>query len=165
MNRSSCLLSIALILPPIVGCETTPSDTVVEADVSQSIDQAGTVHAFKEIDDRIDGMKRGDSLTIIPILSDAMSDVSGQIVHLTAPTERQAYDNDLTVFRADAHAAVQKMRDASLAHPTKNTDILGALDAARQVFDSLPSRDTRTLIVLSDFLEDDGLPASPRTKL
>jgi len=156
MNRSICLLSIALILQPIVGCRATPSDTVIEPDVSQSIDRDGTDYAFKQIDGLIDGMKRGDSLTIIPITGDSMSDTPGQVVRLVAPTEREAYDNDLTVFRQDAHRRVRNMEATALASPGKNTDILGALDAAKQVFDSLPPQDSKTLIVMSDFLEDDG---------
>jgi hypothetical protein len=156
MTRSICLLSIALILSPIAGCRATPKDTVMEPDVSQSIDRAGMAQAFKEIDDRIDGMRRGDSLTIIPITGDAMSDTPGRVVRLVAPTEREAYDNDLIVFREDAHKKVRNMEATALASPGRNTDILGALDAAKQVFDSLPPQDSKTLIVMSDFLEDDS---------
>ena len=45
---------------------------------------------------------------------------------------------------------------ASLDPHQSRTDILGALDAARQEFAVLPKGVNRKLIVVSDFLEDDG---------
>ncbi|HVB57094.1 MAG TPA: hypothetical protein VNE63_11780 [Candidatus Acidoferrales bacterium] len=70
-----------------------------------------------------------------------------------APTERQAYDNDLRQFRADAKKQYAVWL-ASLDPHQKRTDILGTLDVARQEFAAVPKGSDRNLIVLSDFLED-----------
>lgn len=45
---------------------------------------------------------------------------------------------------------------ASLDPHQSRTDILGALDAARQELALLPQKSNRRLVVVSDFLEDDG---------
>ena len=47
------------------------------------------------------------------------------------------------------------MRDRALAEPANRTDILGALDAARQELSALPKENNRNLVVVSDFLEDE----------
>ena len=52
--------------------------------------------------DQISRMGRGDRLIVIPITGDAENDAGGRILRLVAPTERQAYDNDIRTFQADA---------------------------------------------------------------
>ncbi len=157
MKSSLQVLLTVLTLVALGGCRRTPpTDYVVLPDISQSIERDGILDEFRTIDGLIDRMQRGDSLIVIPITGDAMSDTPGRVVRLVAPTEREAYDNDLTVFRQDAHTRVRNMEATALASPGRNTDILGTLDAAKQVFDSLPPQDSKTLIVMSDFLEDDG---------
>ena len=53
------------------------------------------------------------------------------------------------------------MRDGALIHPSVRTDILGTLDLAGREFAADGQNDrrahpNRTLLVLSDFIEDDG---------
>jgi hypothetical protein len=48
------------------------------------------------------------------------------------------------------------MQNAAIAHPSEHTDILGALDVAKQELDTLPSLNMKRLTALSDFIEDDG---------
>jgi hypothetical protein len=47
------------------------------------------------------------------------------------------------------------MQEAAIAHPGPKTDILGSLALAEQELDAQPTS-SQILIVLSDFLQDDG---------
>ena len=75
-------------------------------------------------------------------------------MRLIAPTERQAYDNDLRRFQADAKRQYANWL-ASLDPHQMRTDILGTLDVASQEFAAVPRDADRRLIILSDFIEDD----------
>jgi hypothetical protein len=115
-------------------------------------------YEFKAVDDLVDQMKRGDQLTLIPITGDAMSETPGHVLHFAAPTEREPYDHDLTVFRQRAHEQINGMQDAAIAHPSERTDILGALDLAKQELENSQVGEMKqTLMVYTDFLEDDGI--------
>ncbi len=74
---------------------------------------------------------------------------------VSAPTQREAYDTDLHRFQEHARKQLDAW-SASLNQHQSRTDILGALDAAQQEFGLLPSGMNRKLVVVSDFLEDDG---------
>lgn len=157
MKSSLQVLLATLALVAFAGCRRTPpTDYVVLPDVSKSIERDGILDEFRTIDGLIDRMQRGDSLTIIPITGNAMSETPGHVLRFTAPTERQAYDHDLAVFRQEAHQSIHAMQDTAFANPSKHTDILGALDVARQELETAPPSNAKSLIVMSDFIEDDG---------
>ena len=80
---------------------------MVLVDVSKSITPDGVKYEFKAADDLVDTMHRGDRLTVIPITGNALTDTSGHILRLAAPTERQAYDYDLKAFRQKAHERIR----------------------------------------------------------
>ncbi len=158
MKFSLQVLLATLAFVAFAGCRRTPpTDYVVLPDISQSIERDGILDEFRAIDGLVDRMRRGDSLTIIPITGNAMSETPGHVLHFTAPTERQAYDHDLVVFREQAHQSIHVMQDAAFASPRKHTDILGALDVAKQELEALPLGDMKSLVVMSDFIEDDGM--------
>jgi hypothetical protein len=100
-------------------------------------------------------MGRGDRLILIPITGDAQNDAGGRILRLSAPTERETYDTDMRRFQEQAQKQFTAW-EVSLDKKQTHTDILGALDAARQEFAVLPKNSNRKLIVVSDFIEDDG---------
>jgi hypothetical protein len=131
-----------------------PKATVEVLDTSLSITPRAERAAENAILDQISRMGRGDRLILIPITGDAQNDAGGRILHLVAPTERQAYDNDLRRFQADAKKRYAAWL-ASLDPHQMRTDILGTLDVARQEFATVPKDADRRLIILSDFLEDD----------
>jgi hypothetical protein len=113
------------------------------------------VHAAENaIFDQISRMGRGDRLILIPITGDAQNDAGGGILCLVAPTEREAYDNDLRRFQADAKKRYAAWLGYLDPHQMR-TDILGTKDVARQEFATVPENTDRHLIILSDFLEDD----------
>jgi hypothetical protein len=132
-----------------------PNATVEVLDTSLSITPRAEHAAENAILDQISRMGRGDRLILIPITGDAQNDAGGRILRLVAPTERQAYDNDLRRFQADAKRQYTDWL-ASLDPHQMRTDILGTLDVARQEFAAVPKGADRRLIILSDFLEDDS---------
>jgi hypothetical protein len=124
-------------------------------DTSQSITPRAEHAALDAVRNQIDRMQRGDVLILIPITGDGQNDVGGRILRFQAPNRREAYDADLGRFRTDAEKLFAAWAASSDLHQAR-TDILGALDAARQEAASLPAGSSRRLVIASDFLEDDG---------
>ncbi len=149
--RSFCLATLILLS----GCShPAPKATVEVLDTSLSITPRAEHAAENAILDQISRMGRGDRLILIPITGDAQNDAGGRILRLLAPTEREAYDNDLRRFHAEAKKQYAAWL-ASLDPHQMRTDILGTLDVAQQEFAATPKNADRRLIILSDFLEDD----------
>ena len=65
-----------------------------------------------------------------------------------------AFDGDLTKFHEEAHEKIAELRAWAISHPSVHTDILGTLQVAEQEME--PAVCGTKLIVLSDFIEDDG---------
>ena len=150
--RSFAFASLILL----AACShTVPKATVDVLDTSLSITPRAEHAAENAILSQISRLGRGDRLILIPITGDAQNDAGGRILRLVAPTERQTYDNDLRRFQVDAKKRYANWL-ASLDPHQMRTDILGALDVARQEFATVPRDADRRLIVLSDFIEDDA---------
>ena len=148
-------LSVALLLV-LVGCEhRTPQMTVEVIDTSMSITPRAERAALDAVVGQISRVQRGDRLVLIPITGDAANDAGGRILRLSAPTTRESYDTDLSRFREQAKKQFVAW-SASLDRHQSRTDILGTLDAARQELALGPPGSSKRLIVVSDFLEDDG---------
>jgi|HubBroStandDraft_1064217.scaffolds.fasta_scaffold140369_1 hypothetical protein len=144
----------ALIL--VSGCaHRTPDATVEVIDTSLSITPRAEKAVLDAVREQIRRMHRGDRLIVIPITGDAQNDAGGRILRLSAPSEREAYDSDLRRFQEQAGKQFSVWVASLDAHPSR-TDILGALDAARQELELLSGEGNRKLVVASDFLEDDG---------
>ncbi|MGD0904693.1 MAG: hypothetical protein ABR924_17290 [Terracidiphilus sp.] len=140
----------------LAGCSHRVSVATIEViDTSLSITPRAERAALDAVQDQIAHMQRGDSLVIIPITGDAANDAGGRVLRLSAPIQRETYDADLRRFQEQAQKQFAAWT-ASLDQHQSRTDILGALDAARQELASLPRESNRRLIVVSDFLEDDG---------
>jgi hypothetical protein len=149
------LLTIAILLL-FVGCgHRTPQMTVEVIDTSMSITPRAEKAALSAIEMQIDRMQRGDRLVLIPITGEAANDAGGRILRLSAPTTRESYDTDLRRLREQAKKQLAAWA-ASLDPHQLRTDILGTLDAARQELVLSPQGSSRRLIVVTDFLEDDG---------
>jgi hypothetical protein len=72
------------------------------------------------------------------------------------PTNRQSYDGDLKDFRQKLKISLEQLQKDATAHPGSKTDILGSLALADQEFQVWASESNRTLIILSDFIEEDS---------
>jgi hypothetical protein len=140
----------------LAGCShRVPEATIEVIDTSLSITPRAEKAALDAVQAQIAHMQRGDTLILIPITGDAANDSGGRILRLSAPTQRETYDTDLRRFQEQARKQFAAWV-VSLDKHQSRTDILGALDAARQEFDLLPNGLNRKLVVVSDFLEDDG---------
>ncbi len=132
-----------------------PNGTVEVIDTSLSITPRAEKAALDAVQSQIAHMQRGDQMVIIPITGDAANDAGGRILRLSAPTQREAYDTDLHRFQEQAGKQFSAWVSSLDKHQSR-TDIFGTLDAARQEFAVLPNEMNRNLVVVSDFLEDDG---------
>jgi hypothetical protein len=154
INKVRYVAIILLFL--LAGCSRRVSQATIEViDTSLSITPRAERAALDAVQDQIAHMQRGDILVLIPITGDAANDSGGRVLRLSAPTERETYDADLRRFQEQAQRQFAAWT-ASLDQHQSQTDILGTLDAARQELASLPKEINRRLIVVSDFLEDDG---------
>ena len=150
----SAAITVSLFI--LVACShRTPQATVEVVDTSLSITPRAEKAVLDAVENQIAHMHRGDTLVIIPITGDAANDAGGRILRLSAPTQRETYDTDERRFREQARKQLSAWATSLDPHQSR-TDILGALDAARQESALLPQRSNRQLIVVSDFLEDDG---------
>jgi len=153
-NAVSFATIVAMLL--LVGCShRVPTVTIEVVDMSMSIAPRAAQAAQAAIQQQIGHLERGDRLILIPITGDAANDAGGRILRLAAPTEREGYDTDLRRFQAESTKQYAGWIVALNSHETR-TDILGALDAARQESASLPTGTKSKIVVVSDFLEDDG---------
>jgi hypothetical protein len=141
----------------VSGCtRRIPVATVVLVDPSGSVTLRARQDELVAVAALIPKMQRGDSLTIIPITDNATADIQGRVLRLHAPMRRSTYDADLRQFRSEAAQQYSSFAANLLMHPGQRTDILGALDVARQEIAPISEAELRRLIILSDFLEDDG---------
>src|SRR5580698_2704140 len=99
-NARYVAITILLLL---AGCsQRVPQATVEVIDTSMSITPRAERAAQTAVGNQILHMGRGDRLILIPITGDAQNDAGGRVLRMIAPIERQAYDNDLRRFQADA---------------------------------------------------------------
>lgn len=148
---------ILLLAVGLIGCsrQPEPRHIVILPDVSGSIERESVEQAFKAIDELVGQLRRGDRIAIIPILGDAQAEASGRIIRFQVPQERRAYDADLRDFRRKLSADLAEMQNTAISNPGSKTDILGSVALAEEEFQSISSLSTRTLFILSDFIQED----------
>src|ERR1017187_2090000 len=153
-TMQSAILPVLLL--PLAACShRTPEATVEVIDTSLSITPRAEKAALDAVQDQIAHMQREDTLVVIPITGDAANDTEGRVLRLSAPTQRETYDADLRRFHEQARKRLVAWASSLDPHQSR-TDILGALDVAQQELVLLPMESNLKLIVVSDFLEDDG---------
>jgi hypothetical protein len=149
------IAALALSLALTACSHPVPTATVEVIDSSLSITPRAEKAVLDAVQEQIAHLGRGDSLVLIPITGDAENDAGSRILRLQAPTIREPYDADLRRFRENARKQFVAWIATVHAEPGR-TDILGALDAARQELGAFQTPTTQRLIVVSDFIEDDG---------
>lgn len=154
MTRLRILSLIPLVF--LTACShPAPTATVELIDTSLSVGPRAEQSALAAVRGQISRLGRGDTLILIPITGDAENDAGGRILRMQAPTTREPYDAGLRRFHKHALKQFAVWVTSMHAQPNR-TDILGALDVARQELASVPNGSIRRLVVVSDFLEDDG---------
>ncbi len=149
-------ISALFLLVTVAGCShRMPTATVELIDTSLSITPHAEKAALDAVKGQISHLGRGDALILVPITGDAENDTGGHILRLLAPATREPYDADLQRFRENAQKQFSVWVATVRTEPNR-TDILGSLDAAQQELSTLPRGSIRRLVVVSDFIEDDG---------
>jgi len=150
------LPSYLMLITLLGGCKSfTPREDIFVLDVSQSIDANAEQQMFAVVEDAAKQLRRGDTLTIIPITGNAEAELQGRTLHYAIPSadNRQAYDADLRNLSTQIKEDLARLQADAIAHPGKHTDVIGSIWAAMKVF-SKRQTDKR-LVVLSDFIQDD----------
>jgi hypothetical protein len=150
--------ALLLLAGLMAGCGTArpPRHYVVLIDASGSIDPAAEADAFQAIKKSAQHSRRGDSIAIIPIKGDAAAETEGSIIRGTVPVVREAYDQDIRRFTTELRGSLEKLEADVLAHPGDKTDILGSLDLAQEEIANAKPGEQVILVVLSDFIQEDG---------
>jgi hypothetical protein len=160
MKIAIALLSAAVLLNSCHGTHsgrTLRSHNVYDLDSTASIVPASFDAAIKAIETQSAQLQRGDCISVVPIASDSDSIPSDQIVRMCVPTERQAYDQDLEDFQESLHQALATQSRQLTLHPAAKTDILGSLKLVDQEFAFDGPNVQKTVIMFSDFIEEDGV--------
>jgi hypothetical protein len=155
------LLSLVLVLTltSCAGGYHPPAQKIHRVyllDCSASIAPKALDDAFHQVELQADKMQRGDLISVIPITSDSDTNAQGNILRMGVPLNRQPYDQDLQTFRKTFRQALYVLHDRAKAHLFDKTDILGSIDLAAQEFAPDDGHIRKRLIILSDFIEEDG---------
>lgn len=162
MKPAVCLLLSLVLMLALTSCTgghhppTQAVHHVYLLDCSASIAPKALDDAFHQVELQADHMQRGDRISVIPITSDSDTNAQGNILRMNVPLNRQPYDQDLQTFRKTFRQALYVLHDRAKAHLFDKTDILGSVDLAAQEFAPDDGHIQKKLIVLSDFIEEDG---------
>jgi hypothetical protein len=156
MNRLIALILVCMLLAGCSRQQHLPKHFVILIDTSASIEPEAETECIQSILKLIEKMERGDKVTIIPITGDADIESTGRVLRFQKPTGRVAYDADLVLFSKLAQKSLTDFQAWAIGHPARKTDILGGIRMATEEFATTTSVEERTLIIFSDFIEDDG---------
>jgi hypothetical protein len=145
-----CLISMLMLN----GCwsEPEPRQLICLADVTASIDPTAQAEAMAALHDAFRQLKRGDSLVVIPVTSDAATQSAGQVLRFRLSTKRAAYDADLQQVAQEVTEKLQALQDEAKTHPYQHSDILGALQQAAE--EMAHGEGKSVIVVLSDLVHD-----------
>lgn len=127
-------------------------------DLTGSIEQEAIREALESLSPLFDNKKlqRGDSIYIIPITGDTLTESQGRILRIHLNENRQVYDSDLTNLGNDVKEKLERMQAEAIANPYQHSDILGAADLAAEELASEKGKGRKVIVILSDFIQDDS---------
>jgi hypothetical protein len=99
-------------------------------------------------------LKRGDSVSVIPVTSDALIESQGSILRFDLPTDREVYDQDLQDLSDRVIEELGKMQKKAEANPYPYSDIIGAVKIAGEEFSTDKLEVRKLLVILSDCVQD-----------
>ena len=148
-SRFTAALIFAALLAAACGGRKT--DYIFILDLTESVPAEARERSFEAVKTRARSLKRGDSLTIIPITADAQIDTSGKVLHLEVGEKRKLADADLDEFLAHAETELDRMQKEGKTYG--QSDVLGALRVALEETALTDKREKRVVIaVLSDMI-------------
>ena len=164
-SRVRNIAAISLISLLAIGCSRSQRQHLAIAyviDMTASVDNEAIMQAFAAIQPLLNNktLKRGDSITIIPITGDTLTETQGKIIRIHLPENREVYDSDLAKLAADVQERLQKMQSEATANPYQHSDILGAADLAAEELSTEKGNVRKVIVILSDFIH-----AMPKVEL
>ena len=133
-----------------------PRQIVFVPDVTGSVSPSARVAAIEVIASAAQSLRRGDTLTVIPITSDAAFDAPERTLRFHVSAERQPYDFDLLQLEEDIQAGLGELLIETSKHPFQHTDVLGTLRLAAEELGPPDPNIERIIVVLSDLIQDDA---------
>ena len=155
MNRLLLIALAAMLLSSCSRRQHPPRLVVILLDTSGSIEPDAEQECMDAIVKLVERIDRGDRVSIIPITGDADVQSTGRILRFQKPLERAAYDVDLIRFSKQVQQSLAEFRTQVISRPTSKTDIFGGIRMGGEEFAAVPAQEG-TLIIFSDFIEDDG---------
>jgi hypothetical protein len=158
--RVKALIALVLMAAVFAACKRTgPAalHVIYVIDLTASTIDDARAKAFDGVKEPFDKglVKRGDSITVIPITGDALIESQGAILRFEIPATREAYDEDLRRLSDEVVDKLQKMQEKAAANPYLSSDILGAVKIANEEFAADKPEVRKVLVILSDFVEDE----------
>jgi len=143
------LISAFLLLS--VACDKRKVNYIFVLDLTESVSLEARERSFAAIKLRAKLLKRGDSLTVIPLNADSQTDTSGRILRLKTSEKRELADADLEEFFELADRQISQMAINSESY--RQSDVLGALRVVREEISLQNKAKNRiVVIVLSDMV-------------
>ena len=160
-SRVRNIAAISLISLLAIGCGRSQKQHLAIAyviDMTASVDNEAIMQAFAAIQPLLNSktLKRGDSITIIPITGDTLTETQGKIIRIHLPENREVYNSDLVKLAVDVQERLQNMQSEATANPYQHSDILGAADLAAEELSTEKGNVRKVIVILSDFIQDDS---------
>jgi len=159
--RTRKLAAITILSLLAISCGRSNHQRLALAyviDMTASVDTDAIKQAFAAIQPLLNSktLKRGDSITIIPITGDTLTESQGKILRIHLPENREVYDSDLTNLAKDVEEKLKHMQSEATANPYQHSDILGAADLAAEELSTEKGNVRKVIVILSDFIQDDA---------
>jgi hypothetical protein len=162
-SKSKVTSAVALILISLlaVSCGRQERQRLAIAyviDMTASVDADAIEQAFAALQPLLSSgkLKRGDSITIIPITGDAVTESQGKIVRIHLSEKREVYDSDLSNLARDVKEKLERIQSEVAANPYQHSDILGAANLAAEELSTEKGNVRKVIVILSDFIQDDS---------
>jgi hypothetical protein len=149
-------LSSALIFTFfLISCGEKKSSYIFVIDMSKSVSSEARAQAFEAVRSHSRTLKRGDSITIIPLNGDAAVDTGGKVVRQEVRETVLAYDdqtqNHIKEFMTELEKNLAQLEVSGKI--SNQTDLFGALRVANDEISMLDAKKRRiVLIVISDMI-------------
>jgi hypothetical protein len=154
-------VTVILMSVLVISCGRSKRQRLAIAyviDMTASVDSEAIQQAFAALQPLLNSktLKRGDSVTIIPITGDTMTESQGKILRIHLPENREVYDADLVKLAKEVEQKLKQMQDDATASPYQHSDILGAADLAAEELSTETGNVRKVIVILSDFIQDDA---------
>jgi hypothetical protein len=158
-HLTTIALSLALSTVLCSGCKSSRQHQVlvVILDLTASTESDGRAVAFESVQRWFTQktIHRGDTIIIIPITGDALTETQGKILRFEVSETRSNYDQDLRDLAVKVSDSLKEMEREAKQNPYKFSDVLGAFRLASEELGRYDGKSRRILIALTDFIQDD----------